>query len=103
MNSESFFLEANDAFPVNKLVHQLFFEQAGQHPDRIALVEGDKELTYGELDRITDSIAAGLIAHGIRTDDAAGIFIDRSINKETHGLGIFFLRFTTRCSPACAF
>ena len=23
--------------------------------------------------------------------------------KETHGLGIFFLRFTTRCSPACAF
>ncbi len=80
MNSESFFLEANDAFPVNKLVHQLFFEQAGQHPDRIALVEGDKELTYGELDRITDSIAAGLIAHGIRTDDAAGIFIDRSIN-----------------------
>ncbi len=23
--------------------------------------------------------------------------------KETHGLGIFFLRFTTRHSPACAF
>ena len=23
--------------------------------------------------------------------------------KKTHGLGIFFLRFTTRCSPACAF
>ena len=23
--------------------------------------------------------------------------------KETHGLGIFFLRFTTRRSPACAF
>ncbi|MEI8244888.1 MAG: amino acid adenylation domain-containing protein [Lentisphaerota bacterium] len=80
MNSEPFFLEVNDEFPVNKLAHQLFADQAGQHPDRIALVDGDKELTYGELDSITDSIAAGLIAGGIKADEAAGVYIDRSIN-----------------------
>ena len=80
MNSESFFLEDDADFPVNKLVHQLFSDQARQYPDRIALVEDGKELTYGELDRITDSIAAGLIVHGIKADEAAGIFIDRSIN-----------------------
>ena len=80
MDSEPFFLEENDDFPVDKLVHQLFAEHAALHPDRTALVEDDKELTYGELDRITDSIAAGLIAAGIKADEAVGVYIDRSIN-----------------------
>ena len=80
IENEPFFLEVNDDFPVDKLVHQLFAEHAALHPDRIALVEGDKELTYGELDRITDSIAAGLIVGGIKADETAGIYIDRSIN-----------------------
>jgi amino acid adenylation domain-containing protein len=61
-------------------VHQLISDQARQYPDRIALVEGDKELTYGELDGITDSIAAGMIAGGIKSDEVAGVYIDRSIN-----------------------
>ena len=80
MHSEPLFLETNDDFPVNKLVHQLFAGHAALHPDRIALVEGEKELTYGELDRITNSIAAGLIDAGIKADEAAGVYIDRSIN-----------------------
>ena len=80
MDSEPFFLEVNDNFPVHKLAHQLFADQAGQYPDRIALIEGGRELTYGELDRITDSIATGLIARGIKADNAAGVYIERSIN-----------------------
>ncbi len=80
MDSEPFFLEVNDDFPVDELVHQLFVEHAALHPDRPALVEGDKELTYGELDRITDSIAAGLLAGGIKAGETAGVYIDRSIN-----------------------
>ena len=80
MDSEPFFLEENDDFPADKQVHQLFAEHAALHPDRTALVEDDKELTYGELDRITDSIAAGLIAAGIKADEAVGVYIDRSIN-----------------------
>ena len=80
MDSAPFFLEANDNFPAGKLTHQLFADQAQLYPERIALAEGDRELSYGELDKITDSLAAGLIAHGIKTDDAVGVCIDRSIN-----------------------
>lgn len=46
---------------------------AGAIPaDRPALVHGERVVRWGELDAITDRIAAGLIARGLRTGDIAG-------------------------------
>ncbi len=46
---------------------------AGAIPaDRPALVHGERVVSWGELDAITDRIAAGLIARGLRTGDIAG-------------------------------
>ena len=46
---------------------------AGAIPaERPALVHGERIVTWGELDAITDRIAAGLIAHGLKPGDIAG-------------------------------
>ncbi|AUX68724.1 hypothetical protein CHX26_03665 [Porphyrobacter sp. HT-58-2] len=41
-------------------------------PERPALVHGDRVVTWGELDALTDRIAAGLAARGLRAGDIAG-------------------------------
>jgi acyl-CoA synthetase (AMP-forming)/AMP-acid ligase II len=41
-------------------------------PDRPALVHGARVVSWGELDAITDRIAAGLIARGLKPGDIAG-------------------------------
>ncbi|MCZ8371041.1 MAG: AMP-binding protein [Porphyrobacter sp.] len=41
-------------------------------PDRPALVHGQRVVTWGELDAITDRIAAGLAARGLKPGDIAG-------------------------------
>jgi fatty-acyl-CoA synthase len=46
---------------------------AGAIPaDRPALVHGERVVSWGELDAITDRIAAGLIAQGLKPGDIAG-------------------------------
>ena len=41
-------------------------------PERPALVHGDRIVTWSEFDRLTDSIAAGLIQAGLKPGDVAG-------------------------------
>lgn len=41
-------------------------------PGRPALVHGDRVVSWGELDALTDRIAAGLIAKGLKPGDIAG-------------------------------
>lgn len=41
-------------------------------PDRPALVHGERIVSWGDLDAITDRIAAGLIARGLKPGDIAG-------------------------------
>src|SRR5256714_11567207 len=40
------------AYPQEVCVHELFEQQAANHPDAIALVQEEAHLTYGELDQI---------------------------------------------------
>ncbi|MYW03134.1 (2,3-dihydroxybenzoyl)adenylate synthase [Streptomyces sp. SID3343] len=44
-------------------------ERAAAHPDRIAIVDGDRRLTYRDLDERADRLAAGLLARGIAKGD----------------------------------
>ena len=59
-------------------VVELFRENAKSDPERVAVVSGDKSLTYGELDRITDNLALHLRKNGIDRESVVGILIDRS-------------------------
>ncbi len=46
---------------------------AARHPDRPALVDDDGALTYRDVDRRTDRLAAALREHGVREGDAVGL------------------------------
>ncbi|KAB0494812.1 amino acid adenylation domain-containing protein [Pseudomonas vancouverensis] len=65
-------------------VHELIRQRARLQPLHTALVlsdaEGDAEqLSYAELDRRSDALAAHLLAQGLQTEDVIGVFMERSL------------------------
>ncbi|PHM46120.1 Amino acid adenylation [Xenorhabdus mauleonii] len=66
------------SYPQNSLIHQLFEQQAERTPDAIALISGENQLSYAELNRHANQLAHYLIASGVRPDDRVAICVDRS-------------------------
>ncbi len=67
-------------YPQTLLIHQLFEQQVEQTPDATALVFGDSQLSYAELNRHANQLAHHLIASGVRPDDRVAICADRSLD-----------------------
>ncbi|WP_226938894.1 amino acid adenylation domain-containing protein [Janthinobacterium sp. FT14W] len=61
------------ALPSGRLVHQLFERQAHERPNALALVAGDMQLSYGELNHRANQLAHALIKLGVRPDDRVAI------------------------------
>ncbi|MGF1426689.1 non-ribosomal peptide synthetase [Kitasatospora sp. LaBMicrA B282] len=59
-------------------IEAVFAARVRERPDAVALTHGDEVLTYTELDRRAERIAAGLRAHGLRPGDRVGICLERS-------------------------
>ncbi|CAM3390081.1 Peptide synthetase XpsB [Xenorhabdus nematophila ATCC 19061] len=76
------------AYPQDKLIHQLFEQQAESNPDAIALVYQDTRLSYAELNQRANQLAHSLIAFGIRPDDRIALCVDRSLDMIIGMLGI---------------
>jgi olefin beta-lactone synthetase len=55
-------------------------ERAARHPDRVALVERSKRLSYAELGRHVAALAAGLRARGLSPNDRVLLFVPMSID-----------------------
>src|SRR5690606_27151537 len=53
----------------------LLRERAQQHPDRVAVVGDTQRWTYAQLDTHADTIAAGLLASGLRAGDAVMVHL----------------------------
>ncbi|SFU42731.1 non-ribosomal peptide synthetase [Xenorhabdus koppenhoeferi] len=68
------------ALPQNSFIHQLFEQQVERTPDAIALVFGDSQLSYVELNRHANQLAHHLIAAGVRPDDRVAICVERSLD-----------------------
>ncbi|CAH0316009.1 non-ribosomal peptide synthetase [Peribacillus sp. Bi134] len=74
--------EFNDTvadYPRNKTIHELFEEQVKRTPNHIAVVIGDQELTYKELNKRVNSLARVLREKGAGPEVIVGIMADRSI------------------------
>ncbi|HSS48117.1 MAG TPA: amino acid adenylation domain-containing protein [Thermoanaerobaculia bacterium] len=72
----------------DRLVHQLFLEQAKRSPDAVAVVFEAERLTYGELDRRVRLLAHQLLALGLSRGERVGLFLPRSPEMVVALLGI---------------
>lgn len=59
-------------------IHDLIAEQAAKTPDAIAIVWGDQELSYRDLDARAERLAHRLVAEGVGPDVLVGLYVDRS-------------------------
>ncbi len=59
------------------LLHQLLEESALRHPDRPAVIFGDRTLTYCELDRASDQFAHLLLDVGVARGGMVGVHLHR--------------------------
>jgi tyrocidine synthetase-3 len=67
------------SYPKEKLLHQLFEEQVEERPDSTALVFGEQELTYKELNEKANQLARVLRAQGVQADTIVGLMVERSL------------------------
>src|SRR6516165_3221274 len=62
-----------------ELLHEIFEEQTDRTPANIAVIDGARQVTYGELDERANRLAHLLGARGIGRGSLVGILIGRSI------------------------
>ena len=75
-------------YPAHKTITQLFAEQAVKTPGNIAVEYNDRVMTYAELDRESDVLAAVLVEKGVSEDIPVGIMAERSLEAVTGVVGI---------------
>ncbi|MBE9190290.1 amino acid adenylation domain-containing protein [Gloeocapsopsis crepidinum LEGE 06123] len=75
-------------FPLNRCIHQIFEEQAANHPDKIAVVFEDEQLTYAELNHKANQLAHYLRSLKIDSEQIVGIYLERSLETIVAILGI---------------
>ena len=79
---------ASADYPADRCVHQLVEAQAARTPDAVAVVCGDRCLTYRELDTRANRLAHHLRRSGVGPDVIVGIGLDRSPELAVGLLGI---------------
>jgi non-ribosomal peptide synthetase component F len=60
-------------------VHQLFEQQVERTPDAIAVVSGDEQLTYEELNHRANQLAHHLQTLGVKSEVFVGLCVERSL------------------------
>ncbi len=60
-------------------VHEQFERQAARQPSAVALRQGERELSYGELNARANRLAHHLIKLGVKPDDRVAIVLERSL------------------------
>jgi methionyl-tRNA formyltransferase len=62
------------------LVHRAIEQQVDRSPDAVAAIFEDNAVTYSELDRRANQLAAYLQSLGVGPDDLVGIHVERGLN-----------------------
>ena len=75
-------------YPRDKTISCVFEEQAKKTPDNVAVMFGDKKLTYRELNQRANSLARVLREQGVKGDSIVGVMLDRSLEMITGILAV---------------
>ena len=74
-------------YPREKLIHELFEEQAERNGEAIALGYGDEHLSYGELNRRANRLAHYLMELGVKAGDRVGVCLERGMEMMVGQMG----------------
>jgi amino acid adenylation domain-containing protein len=61
------------------LLHHLLLRSAESHPDRVAVEDIDRRLTYAELEERSSRLANLLIEAGVGSGDRVGLYLEKSL------------------------
>ncbi len=64
--------------PAGGLLHEPFEAQAARRPEALALIVGEEEISYGELDARAEALAHRLMALGVGPEVAVGLCLARN-------------------------
>jgi amino acid adenylation domain-containing protein len=73
----------------DRRAHEVFEDQARGRPDAIAVVHGDRQVTYGELNARANQAARALLARGLTRESVVGVVTERNFDWMTAVLAIF--------------
>ena len=62
-------------------VDELLAVSASRHPERVAVVDGERSVSYAELDATANRLSRLLRAHGVERGDRVGLFLDKSLES----------------------
>ncbi|HEX2030313.1 MAG TPA: amino acid adenylation domain-containing protein [Actinomycetota bacterium] len=60
------------------LLHHLLHASAGSHPEAPAVVDGERTLSYADLERRSNQLAQLLREQGVRRGDRVGLYLEKS-------------------------
>ncbi|MFJ6392191.1 amino acid adenylation domain-containing protein [Streptomyces sp. NPDC091972] len=80
---------ATEAAVPGSSVSELFAEQAARVPDAVAVVDGERTLTYAELDVAAGRLAGELARRGVARGDRVAVLMERSAELLTALLAIW--------------
>ncbi len=84
-------LELNDTaieYPQQMCLHQLIEQQVARGPEATAVISGEEQLSYRELNERANQLAHYLQMRGVGPDDLVGVLMERSIELMVALLGI---------------
>jgi len=73
----------------DRRTHQLFEERARAHPDAVAAVHGNRQLTYRTLNARANQLARALLKRGLARESVVGVVTERNLDWMTAVLAIF--------------
>lgn len=81
-----------------------FARTAAEHADRVALLDGDRTLSYADLDALVDRMAHRLVGEGVRRRDLVGVQCNPSAETVAwllaiQRVGAAYLPFHTQADP----
>lgn len=74
--------------PIDACLHEIFHQVASRNPDGIALVQGEKKMTFQELNERSNKLAHHLRTYGIQEGDLVAFCMDRSFEMMVSIFGI---------------
>ncbi|HKS30077.1 MAG TPA: amino acid adenylation domain-containing protein [Pyrinomonadaceae bacterium] len=76
---ESEWNQTDVSYRTRACLHQLFEAQAARTPDAIAVISGDEQASYRELNERANRVASRLIGSGVGPESLVGVYMERSV------------------------